>query len=261
MADQGVKKSVTTGLIATVPSLLSTSFYFVDVITDFILTADYRMKSQNRMEWENIAYLQDFAVNDTQAKISPSNYRIAFYINLAAILPPLLASIAMCSWHVNKKLGRNGHGCFTKALFWVASILTSIPLSPLYILFTALRNIWNKFKHTRAANKNQIRPELEESEYLWGILKVTEAGTESSLQLVLQLWLLSFTLSRNQLDWSLIRDGLVGIVGIISNAETCGKNQECNSCVIVRVLHCRKILQQSSRNMKSIRLQIHLTTQ
>ena len=95
----------------------------------------------------------------------------------------------------------------------------------IYDRFTALRNIWNKFKHTRAANKNQIRPELEESEYLWGILKVTEAGTESSLQLVLQLWLLSFTLSRNQLDWSLIRDGLVGIVGIISNAETCGKKK------------------------------------
>ena len=168
------------------------------------------------MGWENNTDHQNFALNDSQARISPSNYRIAFYINLAAILPPLLASLAMCSWHVNKKLVKHGQGCFINPLLWVASILISIPLSPLYILFTALRNIWNKFNHTRAANKNQIRPELEESEYLWGILKVTEAGTESSLQLVLQLWLLSFTLSRNQLDWGLIRDGLVGIVGIIA---------------------------------------------
>ena len=70
LADQGTEKSITTGLMATVPSLLSTSFYFVDVITDFILTADYRRKSQNRMEWENnvLSYSALFSSAETNIR-------------------------------------------------------------------------------------------------------------------------------------------------------------------------------------------------
>ena len=42
LADQDTEKGFVTGLVATVLPLLSTAFYCVDVITDILMTNDYR---------------------------------------------------------------------------------------------------------------------------------------------------------------------------------------------------------------------------
>ena len=74
---------------------------------------------------------------------------------------------------------------------WAASVIIAIPCAPFYIFYASFKNIFYKFKHSTAAEKNVFRQQLEQSEYELGSVRAFEAGVESSGQLILQVWLLT----------------------------------------------------------------------
>ena len=78
---------------------------------------------------------------------------------------------------------------------WVASIIMAIPCSPLFIFYAASKNAYYQYKHSSATEKNEFRQKLEEYEYMWGSVRAFEAGVESSGQLILQIWLLTSSIS------------------------------------------------------------------
>ena len=74
---------------------------------------------------------------------------------------------------------------------WAVSVIIAIPCAPFYIFYASFKNIFYKFKHSTAAEKNVFRQQLEQSEYELGSVRAFEAGVESSGQLILQVWLLT----------------------------------------------------------------------
>ena len=105
-----------------------------------------------------------------------SEYKIAFYTNITCVVLPILISYAICVWELKCILSRNfqwySHMKPWKRFFpWTGLLLIGIPFAPFFILYVAIRHVIFKFQHQKAIRKNEVRRQLQKSEYYWGILR------------------------------------------------------------------------------------------
>ena len=159
-----------------------------------------------------------------RAVFEEKDYQAAFIMNITCVALPFLVIFYLCAIHL-KNLARARFNRYddevqkaisfkTAKILWYTTLWLplSVLATPLYLPFMASTRIVHKFRHMGAKDKNKYRGDLQRSEYLWGLSRTAEAGFESSLQLLLQLWLLSFHLCEVR------REGIGTVGSIIDHA-------------------------------------------
>ncbi len=186
--------------LCCVPMLISPFLFAFDLSADVQLSIAYYQKGFSQIIEAPTGFNATPQVINSTATTSASSdqyvpkahhYQAAFAMNVVCILLPFLVIMWMCirelaSWSCTKKLPS----------FLATAIITiaAVPLTPFYFIYMVVTRVKSKFQHMGSEVKNEQRAELQKSEYLWGMARAAEAGLESSPQLILQLWLLSFHL-------------------------------------------------------------------
>uniref|UniRef100_A0A0K2TNQ1 Putative LOC100882592 [Megachile rotundata] n=1 Tax=Lepeophtheirus salmonis TaxID=72036 RepID=A0A0K2TNQ1_LEPSM len=186
--DRTVAQKCVFPLMALVPVFFSIFNFTYDYYSDISLTLQY---------FSDSSFRNSFLVDDFNATLknnhcrnftpTPHQFFIAFAVNLICITAPLLVFFFMCVWEIQSALHSNGFCCPD-----IMAMFLSLFFTPFFVLYVAGRQVYYKFRHARAKQKNLFRDQLRKSEFFWGITRSAEAGLESCGQLILQIWLLSF---------------------------------------------------------------------
>ncbi len=219
-------------LLCLIPLLFSFFMFVFDVSSDVQLTLAYYQKGfkgTNADPEDDLKISQETegtgnSTTTTNADLllpETGDYRAAFVMNLTCIVLPFFVIFYMCAAEIRDKtrarrvrlLVRKGflRGA-ANAVLVPTWLLASAALTPLFLVYMALSRMIHKFGHMKSVRKNEHRGDLQRSEYLWGVARAAEAGFESSPQLFLQLWLLSFHLC------ALSEEGLGSLGSILDHA-------------------------------------------
>ena len=204
--DKTGKQKVALGVLAILPAFMKIASYIYDIITDSYLSVEYHDKSSfnndtattlatTRIGFDNDTKSSTTKSNfsydalSTTSSLTPENYSAAFIANASFIIVTYLSIVLMtlCSQRISSSLYKHMKAKNQGICFWVARILFSL-FAPITIPFA---NLIFKFQHKVAARKTRKLDTLEDFEYICAILYATEAGLESSCQVVLQTWLLA----------------------------------------------------------------------
>ena len=182
-------------MLEVMPILRSIVVFFFDYYSDLTLTRGYYLKSQSKASYtasysgQKIDASADPMNTNELPAILPEDYSAAFNISVLCFVFPILLTVPitkeeLARWDVLRKIPKR----WRTLVLWLLA-LTLSPLTPLYacggLLYTA-------YRHKGVSRKSAFRESLYRFEYLWGVIRTVEAGIESSGQLVLQVWLLSF---------------------------------------------------------------------
>ena len=138
-------------------------------------------------------------------------------------------------FQVKSSARQEGGGKVKFYITWAASVIIAVPCAPFYIFYASARNIYYKFKHSTAEEKNKFRRQLQQSEYEWGSVRAFEAGVESSGQLILQVWLLtsSIGLLQGMGVLGIFKLGVRGVLHFITLFAVPASDQGCNLIEII----------------------------
>ncbi len=180
--------------------ILPLLFAYFDLGSDIQLSIDYYNKGFFN---STINSTVNTTISSTSL-LKPRDYQAAFIMNIICILLPYIVVYRMCV----KELALEQP--FELPLMWLKGkldlkwlphkihpsivLIVALPLTPLYFMYIISMRAISAFRHMKSEDKNEQRAALHRWEYQWGMARAAEAGLESSLQLILQLWLLSFHL-------------------------------------------------------------------
>lgn len=190
------------GSIAIIPVLLSFSLFSFDTISDTVLSKDYYSCSDLV---GNLSSALPDRINCMELNRTSEDYTMAFITNVGLIIASVGASISMVIFSsgihgLMKVLWKEEVGTT-----FLICLFSTLMFPPLFILVS---HAYLKYQHTSSSKKDVYLEHLHTSEFHWGILSMLEAGIESSLQLILQTWLISNLFTPGGIDI----DGIIGIV-------------------------------------------------
>lgn len=243
------------GIMALLPVLLSFSLYSFDTISDSVLSRDYHSCSDLV---GNLSSALTNGINCAELNRTSEEYTTAFITNVGLITTSVGASLVMVMFssgihglikHLwNEESRGRTHTILLLCLF------STLIFPPLFILAS---HAYLKYQHTTTSKKDTFLEHLQSSEFYWGVLNMLEAGIESSLQLVLQTWMISnlFTpvISNLFTPGGIDIDGFPGIVrgillleGASSLERSLGKMLVSLASVVVSIGGCYRYQKRGS---------------
>lgn len=167
----------------------------MDYVTDLMLAFDYFHKTgfyHPVINSNDALASPNHTVQCPDQSYTTGDYQTAFVATVTGLLLPFLVIIPLAikeTCNVKLKfLSKQWQVIGFKAILITICLL---PL-PLSIILLVLCLCYHRFQHFRFRHKHKVRRPLELLEYYWGVAKTLDTGTESCLQLVLQLWLVTF---------------------------------------------------------------------
>ena len=185
------------------PILVTVCFFFLDYYSDISLAFGYYKNSQFalalRQDYNSTSASADRNTSCSDPEMTPWDFGTAFIVSFICLLMSIFFTTPIGYQIINQASLNNERPAavaqqsnFQKCLWKGFALIMSICISPFLVIYAAFKLLWANYKHKGAAQKVLHREELQNFEYLWGVLRTIEAGIESSGQLVLQVWLLSF---------------------------------------------------------------------
>ena len=200
------------GCLAILSTSLSFGLYTYDTASDIVLSTEYHncsdpcnhnQSNYNATSHSNGNYLSNTCydeygrnVSDSSCSYEPNEYMIAFVTNVLPITISLLTSFVVIIfsdgfWDLRREMVNHISGN-SKTLARVTLMTYILVLCP--PLFIMIILLYFKYQYNSSAStkrKIDYVKQLGSSEYYWGLLSMIEAGLESSIQLILQVWLVS----------------------------------------------------------------------